>query len=189
MRHGLLITVLLAASATAPGVHARAMPDPSQTPAPGNEVPQIPLSRAGYSPAVNYQLQCAGCHLSEGQGAPRNDVPRMTGFVGNFLRVEGGREFLVRVPGVSQSALDDDQLAELLNWILARDGMAGASTPEDAAPYTAAEVERIRATRLNNLPDTRARLIRRMHDQGIAIHDGMPHPYSPEHNNDNGDSQ
>ena len=63
------------------------MPDPSQTPAPGNEVPRIPLSRAGYSPAVNYQLQCAGCHLPQGQGAPRNDVPRMTGFVGNFLRV------------------------------------------------------------------------------------------------------
>ena len=86
MRRGLLLTVLLAASVTSPGAHARAMPDPSQTPAPGNEVPQIPLSRAGYSPAVNYQLQCAGCHLPQGQGAPRNDVPRMTGFVGNFLR-------------------------------------------------------------------------------------------------------
>ena len=186
MRRGLLLTVLLAASVTSPGAHARAMPDPSQTPAPGNEVPQIPLSRAGYSPAVNYQLQCAGCHLPQGQGAPRNDVPRMTGFVGNFLRVDGGREFLVRVPGVAQSALDDGQLAELLNWILARDGMAGASTPEDAAPYTRAEVERIRATRLSNLPDTRARLIQSMRDRGIAIDDGMPHD---DNHNDNGDSR
>ena len=184
MRPGLLFTVLLATTVAAPGVHARAMPDPSQTPAPGNEQPQIPLSRAGYSPAVNYQLQCAGCHLPEGQGAPRNDVPRMTGFVGNFLRVEGGREFLVRVPGVAQAALDNDQLAELLNWILARDGMAGASTPQDAAPYTGDEVARVRATRLHNLPDTRARLIQRMRDQGIAIHDGMPHD-----NHNNGDSR
>ena len=153
---------------------ARAIPDPEQKPAPGNEQQQAPLSKAGYSPAVNYQLQCAGCHLSKGEGAPANDIPRMAGFVGAFLQVEGGREFLVRVPGVAQSALSDQQLAELLNWILREEGMAGESMPENTKPYTAAEVAKVRDQSLKNLPETRAKLILRMREKGIPIHDGMP---------------
>lgn len=91
----------------APLALARAIPDPAQKPAPGNEAPQTPIAVAGYSSAVNYQLQCEGCHLGDGTGSAANDTPKMKGFVGNFLKVDGGREFLVRVPGVSQSALNN----------------------------------------------------------------------------------
>lgn len=169
-----LLLLGLACVLTTPLAHARAIPNPNQRPAPGNEAPQTPIAQAGYSVATNYQLQCAGCHLGNGMGSPANDTPRMTGFVGNFLKVPGGREFLVRVPGMSQSALNDGQLAELLNWLLGEGGMAGNSSPVDYLPYTAEEVTALRRKAMLNVPGTRAGLIQAMRAQGIAIEDGMP---------------
>ncbi len=39
----------------------------------------------------NYMLNCQGCHSADGSGI--GDIPEMKNFVGNFLRVPGGREF------------------------------------------------------------------------------------------------
>ncbi|MBV6821844.1 cytochrome c [Pseudomonas sp. PD9R] len=171
MRH--LLILGLACLLITPQVYARAIPNPAQRHAPGNEAPQKPISEAGYSVGVNYQLQCAGCHLGNGMGSAANDTPRLTGFVGNFLKVPGGREFLVRVPGMSQSALNNAQLADLLNWLMREDGLAGKSTPADYQPYSAEEVTALRAKTMLNLPGTRAELIKQMRAQGIAIEDGM----------------
>lgn len=161
-----LALTLIAAS---PSGEARVIPDPNQKPAPGNEARQTPLHQANYSPAVNYQLQCLGCHLTNGEGAPRSDVPMMKGFVGNFLKVEGGREFLIRVPGSSQSALSDSQLAELLNWILKDDGIAGGSAPKGFKPYTGKEVEAYRDEMIKDLPGYRLNLIEQISDLNINI--------------------
>jgi hypothetical protein len=168
-----LLVLGLVCTLSAPLAHARAIPDPTQRHAPGNEELQKPIAEAGYSVGVNYQLQCAGCHLGNGMGSAANDTPRMTGFVGNFLKVPGGREFLVRVPGMSQSALNNAQLADLLNWLMREDGMAGASMPAHYQPYSAEEVAALRAETMLNLPGTRADLIKAMRAQGIAIDDGM----------------
>ncbi|MFI8481453.1 cytochrome C [Pseudomonas sp. NPDC078700] len=168
-----LLIAGLACAMVAPAAMARSIPNPNQRPAPGNEAPQTPIGQAGYSNSVNYELQCAGCHLGDGMGSKANDVPKMKGFVGNFLKVEGGREFLVRVPGMAQSALNDGQLAELVNWLIRKDGMAGASTPEDFKPYTADEVAQLRHKAMLNLPGTRSKLIAEMRSQGISINDGM----------------
>lgn len=168
-----LFIVTLACAMAAPPAFARAIPDPHQRAAPGNEAQQKPIAQAGYSTPVNYQLQCAGCHLGDGTGSKANDTPRMKDFVGNFLKVEGGREFLVRVPGMSQSALNDAQLADLLNWLMREDGMAGKSMPARYVPYSAEEVARLRKVNMLNLPGTRAELIARMRQQGIPIEDGM----------------
>lgn len=167
------LIIALAFTMAIPHAMARAIPDPNQKPAPGNEAPQKPISQAGYSTPVNYQLQCAGCHLSDGTGSRANDTPRMKDFVGNFLKVEGGREFLVRVPGMSQSALNNAQLADLLNWLLDKNGIAGNSMPDGPAQYTEEEVARVRKVTLLNLPGVRAGLISQMVEQGIQINDGM----------------
>lgn len=163
----------LAYAMVAPLALARSIPNPDQRPAPGNEEQQKSIAVAGYSTPVNYQLQCAGCHLDDGEGSKANDTPRMKGFIGNFLKVEGGREFLVRVPGMSQSALNNAQLADLLNWLLQKEGIAGDSRPEHYQPYTEEEVAKTRKVSLLNLPETRAGLIREMIEQGIEISDGM----------------
>jgi len=167
---GVLAITLIIAS---PVGEARVIPDPSQKPAPGNEARQTPLRQANYSPSVNYQLQCLGCHLTNGEGAPRHDIPMMKGFVGNFLKVEGGREFLIRVPGASLSALSNQQLAELINWMLKDDGIAGGSAPKDFKPYTEQEVETYRGVMIKDLPGHRKMLIEQMINLNIDIPEGV----------------
>ncbi|MEX2489438.1 MAG: hypothetical protein WD356_07935, partial [Pseudomonadales bacterium] len=68
----------------------------------------------------DYQMHCQGCHTPDGTGA--GSVPRMKGEIGVFLDSQEGREFLVRVPGSATSALDDERLAAVLNWIITEFG-------------------------------------------------------------------
>ena len=107
---------------------------------------------------VNYMLNCQGCHLADGRGI--GDIPEMKNFVGNFLRVPGGREYLVGVPGSANAPLNDALLAELLNWMLME--MSASELPTDWQPYTAAEVASYRATTLTDVDKIRAVLIDRI---------------------------
>jgi hypothetical protein len=112
-------------------------------------------ARAG-SPRVSYVLHCMGCHLADG-GATPGRIPALAGSVGRFLHVPGGRAFLVRVPGVAHSPLEDAELAELLNWVLLR--FSAEEMPSDFAPYTAAEVAAWRRQPLPDVERVRRRLI------------------------------
>lgn len=107
---------------------------------------------------VDYMLNCQGCHLPDGGGA--GDVPRMRDFVGNFLKVPGGREFLVQVPGSANAPLDDARLAQLLNWMLLE--ISRDQLPADFRPYTAREVGEYRTTPLHDVLQTRAQLIQKI---------------------------
>ena len=89
----------------------------------------------------NWILSCQGCHRADATGTPQT-TPTMAGFVGKFLHVPGGREYLVRVPGVATAALSDADLADVLNWSLIR--FDPANIPADFTPYTPAEVGRLR---------------------------------------------
>lgn len=66
----------------------------------------------------------------------------MAGIVAKFLSVEGGREFLIRVPGVASAPLDARQLADLVNWMLVT--FDADNLPEGFVPYTEAEVAGLR---------------------------------------------
>lgn len=89
----------------------------------------------------NYILKCQGCHGANAADNARS-TPPMAGTVSRFLTVEGGREFLVRVPGVATAALNDAELAELLNWTLYR--FDPDHLPKGFRPYETAEVSRLR---------------------------------------------
>lgn len=89
----------------------------------------------------NYILKCQGCHSADASRDASN-TPPMAGMVSRFLAVAGGREFLVRVPGVSTAALNDAELAELLNWTLYR--FDPGHVPEGFKPYNAAEIAKLR---------------------------------------------
>ncbi|HVN27413.1 MAG TPA: cytochrome c, partial [Candidatus Binataceae bacterium] len=58
-------------------------------------------------PAQLYMLNCWGCHRAQGEGIP-GTAPPLRG-AADFLKVPGGRQYLIEVPGVSQSALNDAQ--------------------------------------------------------------------------------
>jgi mono/diheme cytochrome c family protein len=106
------------------------------------------------APRIDYMLQCQGCHGADGRGAP-GTVPSLEG-VGRFLAAPGGREYLVRVPGSSQSALDDAELAEVLNWMIRE------FDPRDFTPYTGEEVSRVRRPPLDDVDAVRRGLLREL---------------------------
>lgn len=114
---------------------------------------------SGNSPHVNYMLHCQGCHLPEGIGHP-GLVPSLNGNVGKFLSAEGGRAYLVQVPGSAQSTLSDAELAEVLNWMLPR--FDPKNTPQGFQAFTADEVNRYRTVRIQNVSEIRSDLLSRV---------------------------
>lgn len=119
------------------------------------------------SPRMNYMLHCSGCHGQNGSGSEGAGVPNMRGALGHFLKAEHGREFLIQVPGTSQSALSNDEVAELMNWILKN--FSKGQVPANTAPYTTAEVAMLRANPLVDVAGRRSEIIKNLQAQGIAI--------------------
>ncbi|MGD8384437.1 MAG: cytochrome c [Lysobacterales bacterium] len=89
------------------------------------------------SPETLWMLNCQGCHRAGGQGTA-NAVPALKDVVARFLSVPGGRQYLIRVPGVAGSPLADAPLSEVVNWMLKR--FDPQDIPPDFKPYTADEV-------------------------------------------------
>jgi len=118
--------------------------------------PGVAAAQGTSGPALDYAVTCQGCHRADGTGTP-GTVPALTGSVGKFLRVPGGREFLVRVPGVAQAPLDDVALAAVLNWMLERFGRD--DVPKGVVPYAAAEVGRLRRRPLTDVEGARRQLL------------------------------
>jgi len=117
------------------------------------------------TPRLNYILHCQGCHLVDGAGTPEK-VPALKNQVGRFLHVPGGREFLIQVPGSSQSALTDAEIAAVLNWIL--ETFSNGQLPADFAPYTTAEISRYRQPPLANVSAVRANLMKEITNSGMG---------------------
>ena len=95
----------------------------------------------GSSPRTMWMLNCQGCHRADGSGTGIA-VPTLPGIVARFLSVPGGREYLIRVPGVANSPLTDASLAELINWML--EEFDPANVPSDFTPYTGEELASFR---------------------------------------------
>lgn len=108
----------------------------------------------------HWVLDCQGCHGPDAAGRG-NATPNMANEVARFLGVPGGRTYLGRVPGVAASPLGDADLAEVVNWMLAR--FDPAHMPKDFVPYTATEIARLRKQPLRTeAAKARAELIARM---------------------------
>jgi len=119
---------------------------------------------------------CRFCHGADGIGGTPGEVPPLAGSVGYFLRVPGGRPYLVQVPGAANAPISDGALAALINY------MVEIYSAEEAGatfePYTEAEVAAVRRGR----PDIialRASLVGAIRDQfGVELwtdgyHDGV----------------
>ena len=122
------------------------------TPANANEI----LARQ------NYILNCQGCHLPDGSGSKGN-VPKMNDFVGNFLHVPGGREFIVQVPGVANAPISDQALADVMNWVLLN--FSNNELPDPFEPYSAEEVGKLRKEPVLNMHERREQLLTRIKDK------------------------
>lgn len=110
------------------------------------------------TPEHLYMLNCWGCHRPHGEGIS-GTAPPLRG-AADFLRVPGGREYLIEVPGVAQSALDDSDVAAVMNWII--QSFSADRMPAGFRPYTRDEVARTRTTRLMDIKQARAKLVAEM---------------------------
>ncbi|MBQ0934111.1 c-type cytochrome [Ideonella paludis] len=113
-----------------------------------------------------YVLHCAGCHGMDASGSALGRVPDMRR-VGDFLQLPGGREFIVKVPGVMGSGLDDAQVAAVTNWVLAT--LAAPSQPPGHRAYTADEIQQARASPLLDVAAERQRLVSEARRRGVAL--------------------
>ena len=112
------------------------------------------------SPRLNYVLHCAGCHAMDGSGNNAPGIPNLRGSIGHFLKVEGGREYLVQVPGASQSPLSDQETADLLNWMLKE--FSGKELPERPKAFSADEVKQLRRHPPADVPKRRSEVTDRL---------------------------
>ncbi|SAL55681.1 c-type cytochrome [Caballeronia humi] len=109
-------------------------------------------------------LNCMGCHTADGSGIP-GKVPPLRDSLGHFVSLKDGRDFVMRVPGASNSALSDAELANVLNWVLGT--MNPQSRPASLAPYTADEIAAHRRPALTDVARVRAKLIRQLQENGV----------------------
>lgn len=99
------------------------------------------------SPRELYLLHCAGCHRPHGNGA-LPEVPGLRNNLGRLVQVDGGRDYLVRVPGSAQSPVTDVELQQIVNWILAE--FNAETLP---AGFTPLSLDEVSAARGNVLLD------------------------------------
>ena len=116
------------------------------------------VSPAEADTRTDYLLHCGGCHLQDGTGAP-DEVPSLRDTLGWIVSVPQGREYLARVPGASQSLLNDAKLAAVINWVLTE--FNSATLADDFRPLTGAEVGDARSNVLMNPLKFRAELWRK----------------------------
>jgi hypothetical protein len=110
-----------------------------------------------YQPVVNFQINCMGCHLADGSGQ-MGRVPSLRRTLVLFSATREGRDYIVRVPGVAQSPLSDEDTAALLNW-MARN-LSDVKLPPGFADYSEAEVQSLRHRPLARVSDERTRLLK-----------------------------
>ncbi|MGG4605349.1 c-type cytochrome [Paenalcaligenes sp. Me131] len=119
----------------------------------------------------DYMLQCAGCHRYDGQGVESRGIPSFVDSIGLFSRMVDGRAYMIRVPGSAQSQLNNDELAMVLNYIVAR------FSPEEFERngfrlFSAAEVGASRPYRFDDVAAARKTLEMQMEEKGW-----LPAPY------------
>ena len=105
----------------------------------------------------NFQLNCMGCHGEDGQGL-EGHVPSLHGTLSRIASVAKGRDYVLRVPGVTQSLLSPEEVAEVLNWAILQ--FSDEKAARQVKPFTAAEVASARKKSLLEISTPRAEALR-----------------------------
>lgn len=116
---------------------------------------------------IDFLLHCSGCHAQDGRGLENKGIPALKDQVGYFLRTDGGRAYVMQIPGLLSAGMSDARAADVTNYILAR--FAGVSLPENFVPYTVEEAKRYRESRPADIPGKRKLLAAELRELGIDI--------------------
>lgn len=168
--HG--VAAALRASLALPGLlmAAAAIAAPSIDTMLGRMVParaDAPAVGAAHSPRSLFVLHCAGCHGTDGRGPRDSGVPDLRK-LDAFLALPGGREFVIRVPGVMGSGLNDAEVAAVMNYLFA--SIVPRPLPAGHRAYDAAEIAAARAAPLKDIAKERSRLEAAARAAGTPLH-------------------
>ena len=148
--------------------------------------PALPLLT---TPQSDYVEHCSGCHGMQGNSAPA-PIPVLRDRVGYFMCTREGRDYLIRLPNVAYSAIDNNQeLADMMNFVVF--GLGGASAPRAAKPFTASEVARLRRDALatQSLILARTKVVAGLSTSDCAVPDSMKFFYDQQQRADAKDPQ
>ena len=104
----------------------------------------------------HYQLHCMGCHGEDGRGL-EGQVPSLHGTLATISSAPSGRDYVLRVPGVTQSLLTPAEVAEVLNWAILQ--FSDSRAAKHVKPFTAAEVANARSQPLLEISTIRAKVL------------------------------
>lgn len=112
-------------------------------------------------PQSDYVEHCGGCHGIQGTSFPAR-VPQLRGRAGYFLCTKESRAYLLELPNVAFSSLDDERLAAMMNFVAFDLGSTGAD--HAAARFTPAEIAEARRHPLSSasLIQVRGRVVRQI---------------------------
>lgn len=140
-------------------------------------------ARVRETPQTLYVLHCSGCHGRDGAGDLSADVPPLPGYVDALLSDPQGRLYVTNVGGVMSSGLDDQGVADVLNWIIdqfaapepAIDSKSGNEISAERSKRTAiklfdaAEVHALRERRPADIVALRREIAERSKKQGVEL--------------------
>ena len=125
--------------------------------APVTNVPDAVTRKSGLRvepmtrPARIYAENCEGCHGWAGVSV--TEIPTLKGRIGYFARIPEGRRYLMQVPNVALNPSSDDDIAIMMNWLLAT--FSREQLPANFKPYSADEVAQLRKARIDVAADRR----------------------------------
>lgn len=119
------------------------------------------------SPAYQYALNCLGCHTLEGVSPPLGRIPPLRDVVGHFTRTDQSRYYLINVPGIKDSGINDAETSALLNWLVETYG--GDSVPQEWQRFEPAEIAALRRRRPNDIMAVRAQVREELSALGFDI--------------------
>lgn len=136
------------------------------TPATGRTMAEYRGRMTAYK---DYTLNCAGCHRADGSGTPgyASQVPDLRNSLGSFTHTRTGRDYLIRVPGSTDALLSNGELANVLNYMVARfdPELAGP----DFKPFTANEVGAMRRKAYDDVRPARKAVAKELKDAGYPV--------------------
>jgi len=112
---------------------------------------QMPVAR-------QYALHCSGCHGLAGHGLASNGIPDLSE-AWLYAGTAAGRQYLISVPGVAASRLNDEETASMLNWVMTR--FCGDHLAAGFTHFTAGEVASGRRHIASDAPRRRLQLLAR----------------------------
>ena len=129
----------------------------------------VPAQAQQRGARVNYILRCSGCHGLDGTGHEQGGIPAFPGYVGSIIDDDEGRTYLMHVPGVVATGLNDREIAEVMNYVASQ---WGGNPAFDR--FTEEEVRVRRATAVADAVEFRRILARRLLSAGKPL---APYPW------------